>query len=119
MDVNTSKMINLDGVNYHAWKDELYAGKTGGNKLYLMKKFMNLKCRDGTAITDHLNDMQGIIYQLATMKISFEDEVIKRLLLQKIGEGENIKAPIIVANLKASLEQRRILNVIMVETKVT
>ncbi|KAJ0083216.1 hypothetical protein Patl1_31100 [Pistacia atlantica] len=85
MDVNTSKMINLDAVNYHAWKDELYAGKTGSNKLYLMKKFMNLKYRDDTTIIDHLNDMQGIVDQLAIMKISFEDEVLALWLLGSFG----------------------------------
>ncbi|KAL6534427.1 hypothetical protein OROHE_013352 [Orobanche hederae] len=141
MEANTSRMVNLNGSNYHVWKgkmedllyvkdyylpvfgkekpegksdpdwailhrqvcgyirqwvddnvlnhisgekdarelwhklEQLYARKTGNNKLFLIKQMMNLKFRDGTPLSDHLNAFQGIINQLAGMGIKFEEEV--------------------------------------------
>lgn len=53
----------------------IYGRKTGNNKLFLIKKLIQLKYHDGTPITDHLNAFQGIINQLAGMGIKFEDEI--------------------------------------------
>ncbi|KAJ0865779.1 putative RNA-directed DNA polymerase [Helianthus annuus] len=141
MEANTSRIVNLNGSNYHVWKgkmedllyvkdyympvfntdkpgdktdeewnilhrkvcgyirqwvddnvlnhisgethartlwnklEELYARKTGNNKLFLIKQLINLKYNDGTPVSDHLNVFQGIINQLAGMGIKFEDEV--------------------------------------------
>ena len=141
MESNTSRMITLNGSNYHVWKgkmedllyvkdyylpvfasekqenktdaewnllhrqvcgyirrwvddnvlnhvseekharslwnklEQLYARKTGNNKLFMIKKMMSLKYQDGTPMTDHLNTFQGIINQLAGMNIKFEEEV--------------------------------------------
>ncbi|KAJ9560716.1 hypothetical protein OSB04_005876 [Centaurea solstitialis] len=141
MEANTSRMISLNGSNYHVWKgkmedllyvkdfylpvfstdkpegktdaewnilhrqvcgyirqwvddnvlnhisgethartlwnklEQLYARKTGNNKLFLIKKLIQLKYHDGTPITDHLNTFQGIINQLSGMGIKFEDEI--------------------------------------------
>lgn len=55
--------------------EQLYARKTGNNKLFLIKQMMRLKYNDGSSITDHLNAFQGIINQLAGMGIKFEDEI--------------------------------------------
>ncbi|GJX04449.1 putative RNA-directed DNA polymerase [Tanacetum coccineum] len=44
---------------------QLYARKTGNNKLFLIKQMMRLKYTDGSPITDHLNAFQGIINHLA------------------------------------------------------
>ena len=141
METNTSRMVNLNGSNYHVWKgkmedllyvkeyylpvfttekpankteqewtilhrqvcgyirqwvddnvlnhisgethartlwnklEQLYARKTGNNKLYLIKQLMSLRYQDGTTISDHLNAFQGIMNQLAGMGIKFEDEI--------------------------------------------
>ncbi|GKC90017.1 hypothetical protein Tco_1150666 [Tanacetum coccineum] len=121
MEANTSRMVSLNGSNYHVWKgkmedllyvkdyylpvfttekpenktdaewtilhrqvcgyirqwvddnvlnhiceethahtlwnkfEQLYARKTGNNKLFLIKQMMRLKYTDGSPITDHLN----------------------------------------------------------------
>ena len=41
--------------------EQLYARKTGKNKLFLIKKMISLKYQDVTPIIDHLNTFQGII----------------------------------------------------------
>ncbi|GJT89190.1 putative RNA-directed DNA polymerase [Tanacetum coccineum] len=52
--------------------EQLYARKTGNNKLFLIKQMMRLKYTDGSPITDYLNAFQGIINQLADGVITME-----------------------------------------------
>jgi hypothetical protein len=74
----------IDETHAHTlWQklEELYARKEGTNKMFLIKKLMRLTCKEGTPIADHVNDFQGIINQLYSMGITFEDEVRALLLL--------------------------------------
>ena len=61
--------------------EELYARKEGTNKMFLIKQLMNLRYREGAPVANHVNAFQGIINQLSSMGISFEDEVRALLLL--------------------------------------
>jgi len=60
------------------WKkiETLYASSTRNNKLYLLNFFMNLRYKEGISISDHLNDFQGLRYQLSEIDIKFDDEVL-------------------------------------------
>ena len=49
--------------------------------MFLIKKLMRLRYKEGTPIADHVNEFQGIINQLSSMGITFEDEVRALLLL--------------------------------------
>ncbi len=55
--------------------EELYARKEGVNKMLLIKKLMHLRYNDGTRMTDHLSSFQGVVNELGSMGITFEDEV--------------------------------------------
>ena len=61
--------------------EEFYARKEGTNKMFLIKQLMNLRYREGAPVADHVKAFQGIINQLSSMGISFEDEVRALLLL--------------------------------------
>ncbi|GJX10932.1 putative RNA-directed DNA polymerase [Tanacetum coccineum] len=163
MEANTSRMVNLNGSNYHVWKgkmedllyvkdyylpvfstekpenktdaewtilhrqvcgyirqwvddnvfnhiceethartlwnklEQLYARKTGNNKLFLIKQMMRLKYTDGSPVTDHLNVFQGIINQLAgsilneemRKKVTSVPLFTFRCSWSPIGRGEN------------------------------
>jgi hypothetical protein len=41
--------------------EELYTHKEGTNKMFLIKKLMHLRYKEGTLIADHVNEYQGII----------------------------------------------------------
>ena len=41
--------------------ESLYASKSGNNKLYLLNSMMNLRYKEGTSISDHLNGFQGLL----------------------------------------------------------
>ena len=55
--------------------------KTARNKIFLLKKFVNMKLKEETLMIDHLNDFQSIVNQLAAMKIVMHDEMQAYLLL--------------------------------------
>jgi transposase InsO family protein len=61
--------------------EELYARKEGTNKMFLIKQLMHLRYKEGTPVADHVSAFQGIINQLSSMGITFEDEVRALLLL--------------------------------------
>ncbi|KAH7576429.1 hypothetical protein JRO89_XS01G0063200 [Xanthoceras sorbifolium] len=55
--------------------EQLYARKTGNNKLFLNKQMVDLKYKYGAPMIDYMNTYQGILNQLAGVVIRFEDEV--------------------------------------------
>jgi hypothetical protein len=82
MDDNVLNHIHDETHVHTLWKKlELYAHKEGTNKMFLIKKLMHLRYKKGTPIAFHVNEFQGIINQLSSMVIIFEDEVRVMLLL--------------------------------------
>ena len=61
--------------------ESLYASKSGNNKLYLLHCFVSLKYKEGTPMSDHLNEFQGLLDQMSRMGIKFDDELLGLLLL--------------------------------------
>ena len=83
-----NRIVNKDNAHV-LWKklEELYARKMGDNKLYVVQKLMNLRYKDGTSITDHLNEMQEILSQLIAIKIFFDDKVQALMLLGSLPDS--------------------------------
>jgi hypothetical protein len=74
----------IDETRAHTlWQklEELYARKEGAKKMFLIKKLMRLRYKEDTPISHHVNEFQGIINQLSSMGITFEDKVRALLLL--------------------------------------
>ncbi|KAK2382824.1 zinc knuckle (CCHC-type) family protein [Trifolium repens] len=67
--------------------EQLYAKKTGNNKMYLIKKMLSLKLQEGTSCADHLNTFQGIMNQLSAMGIKFDDEIQGLFLLGSLPDS--------------------------------
>ncbi|RDY00297.1 hypothetical protein CR513_16555, partial [Mucuna pruriens] len=67
--------------------ESLYALKCGNNKLFLLNFIVSLKFKEGTFLPDHLNDFQGILYQMSGIGIKFEDEILRLLLLNSLRES--------------------------------
>ena len=60
---------------------------TAVNKAFLFRKLVNSKYKEGTPIVEHLNEIKSIVNQLATMKITFDDELQALLLLSSLPES--------------------------------
>jgi len=79
-------IYNLISHETHAgtiWQtlESLYASKSGSNKLYLLKNFVELKYKDETPFTKHLSEFQGRCDQLSVACINFDDNVLGLFLL--------------------------------------
>lgn len=89
----------LDDVVFHhvsneisaesLWKKlhDLYERKTAGNKAFLIRKLVNLKYKESGTIGGHLNEMQSIVNQLASMEMVLDDELQALLLLSSLPES--------------------------------
>ncbi|VFQ73301.1 unnamed protein product [Cuscuta campestris] len=76
--------------------ESLYASKTGNNKLYLLRQAMNLRFKEGSSISDHLNEFQGCFDQLSNMGVKFEDEILGLWLLNTLPDSwENLRVSLI------------------------
>ena len=58
------------------------------NKMFLIKQMLSLKYHDGSRMTDHLNNFQGIMNQLSAMGIKFDEEIQGLLLLGSIPDSQ-------------------------------
>ena len=67
--------------------ESLYAWKIGNNKIFLVKQMLSLKYHDGSPMTDHLNNFQGIMNQLSAMGIKFDEEIQWLLLLGSLPDS--------------------------------
>ena len=48
---------------------------------------MNLKYNDGNSVVEHLNNFQGLLNELSTMKLELDDEVQVLLLLSSLPDS--------------------------------
>ncbi|RDX64956.1 hypothetical protein CR513_56425, partial [Mucuna pruriens] len=64
--------------------ESLYASKCGNNKLFLLSSIVSLNFKEGTSLSDHLNEFQGILDQISGIDIKFEDEILGLLLLNSL-----------------------------------
>lgn len=65
----------------------MYASKLENNKLFLLNSFISLKYKEGTSISDHLSDFQGLLDQMPVMSIKFDDELLGLFLLLSLPES--------------------------------
>ena len=86
---NVYHNLSQEKTAHSLWKklEKLYETKNLDNKVFLMKKLMNLKYVDRNLVSDHLNDFQNISNQLASMNISLEDELQAHFLLNSFSES--------------------------------
>ncbi|KAM1154260.1 hypothetical protein ACFX19_037276 [Malus domestica] len=67
--------------------ESLFEKKTPAKKAFLIKELINVKYKDGLSVAEHLNNFQNIINQLATMKMTIEDELQALLLLGSLPDS--------------------------------
>ncbi|KAG6431267.1 hypothetical protein SASPL_109345 [Salvia splendens] len=67
--------------------ENLYASKSGNNKLFLLKKMMMLRYKDGTSIADHVSEFQSSLTQLLGMGVTLDDEIVGLWLLATLPDS--------------------------------
>ncbi|MGV7988754.1 hypothetical protein PJP10_30710 [Mycobacterium kansasii] len=53
----------------------MYERKTAGNKIFLIRRLVNLKFKDGGSVAEHMNEVSNIVNQLSAMKMVLDDEL--------------------------------------------
>lgn len=61
--------------------ESLYERKTIMNKAFLIRNLVNLKFKEGSSISEHLNEFKSFVNWLATMSLTLDDELQALLLL--------------------------------------
>ena len=69
--------------------ENMYETKYSQAKIFLMRKLMNLKLKEGQSIIEHLNDFEGMIAQLSVSGLSLDDETQACLLLGSLPNSWN------------------------------
>ncbi|KAK8524988.1 hypothetical protein V6N12_029838 [Hibiscus sabdariffa] len=67
--------------------ESLYASRSGNNKLFLLKKMMALKYKEGTSTADHVSEFQSVMNQLLGMGVKFDDEILGLWLLATLPDS--------------------------------
>ena len=67
--------------------ETLYASKTGNNKFFLLKQALHLVYKEGSSISDHLNEFQGCFNQLFGMGVKLDDEILALWLLNSLPDS--------------------------------
>ena len=52
-----------------------YESKSASNKVYMMKKLFDMRMKEGTSVTTHLNDFNVIFTKLVSQGLDFGEEV--------------------------------------------
>lgn len=58
--------------------------KTTGEKIFLLKKLVNMKLKRGILMTDHFNAFQSMENQLVAMKMVMDSEMQASMLLYSL-----------------------------------
>jgi len=86
IDINIFNHISKEMKADALWKklEAMYEKNTSRNKASIIRILVNLKYKDGKSMTEHTSDFQGLVNQLATMKMPLEDELQVLLLLSSL-----------------------------------
>ena len=69
---------NMAKENYFAddaSSSNMYEKPSANNKVYLMKKFFNLKMSESGLVVEHFNSFNTVVNQLVSVGIKFTDEI--------------------------------------------
>lgn len=65
----------------------LYERKTADNKIFLIRRLVNLKFKDGGSVAEHINEVNNIANQLSSMKMILDDKLQALLLLSSLPDS--------------------------------
>ena len=89
MDINLHEHISDEIRVDVVWQrlENLFAKKTVGNRISLLRKLVNLKYKDGGNIVEHISLFQSLANKLVAMKMNIDDEMQGLLLLSSLPES--------------------------------
>jgi len=111
--------VKDERTTYTLWTKlcDLYEKQSAASQVYWLKQLVDLKMKEGVAMSNHLNEFNTIFSQLFAQKIVFEDSVKAMFLLVTLPESwdtfhtaisnsapaESVAGGLTVANVEGSL----------------
>ena len=76
VDISLYNHVSKETNPQTLWKnwESMYKTKNAQAKIFLMRKLMNLKLKEGLSIVKHLVDFEGMIAQLFVVGLSLDDK---------------------------------------------
>jgi len=65
----------------------MYEKSSATNKVYLIRRLVNLRMGEGNSITNHISEFNTVIARLTSVQITFDDEVKALILLSSLPES--------------------------------
>lgn len=91
LSVSESLLFNLENIDsaWDMWQrlEDLYAQQSAASKVYWLKKLMDLRMKEGTSMSVHLNEFNSIFSQLTNQKFDIDDEFKATFLLCTLPES--------------------------------
>ncbi|GJR84000.1 retrovirus-related pol polyprotein from transposon TNT 1-94 [Tanacetum coccineum] len=91
--LSLTKNVAYNGVNektkYGLFKalSNMYEKPSVSNKVFIIRKLVNTKMKEGASVADHVNEFNSILSRLMSVDIKFDDEVQALLLLSSLPES--------------------------------
>ena len=91
VDISLYNHVARETNLYTLWKnlENMYKKKNAQANIFLMRKLMNMKLKEGQSIVEHMNDFKGMIKQLSVTGLSLDDETQACLLLNPLPNSWN------------------------------
>lgn len=79
-------------TSFELWEKlcSLYEQKSAVSQIYWLKQLFDLKMKEGTTMSSHLNDFNTIFSQLSAQEVEFDDSVKALFLLITLSESWDI-----------------------------
>ena len=76
VDISLYNHVAKETDPHTLWKnlENTYETKNAQANIFLIRKLMNLKLKEGQSIVEHLKDFEGMIAQLSVACLSLDDE---------------------------------------------
>ena len=65
----------------------MFERKTSQNKVYYIRKLVNMKYQEGASVNEHLSKFQDCVNRLATMKLALDEELQALILLSSLPDS--------------------------------
>ena len=89
VDITLYNQVSKETDPQTLWKklESMYETKNAQSKIFMMRKLMNLKLKEGRSVAEHLNDFEGLVTQLISAGLTLEDEMQACLLLGSLPDS--------------------------------
>ena len=91
VDLSFYNQVSKKSDPHTLWKniENIYQKKNAQERVFIMRKLMNLKLKKGQSIVKHLNELKGLTIQLSSIRQNMDDHIQATILLGSLPKSWN------------------------------